>query len=79
MAGRATDRNRIIGTMNADAFFIQTNPDDSNRIARTWLNDVIISAPSAVHQQSELAEYWAHGPCYQLSTCSDSYLDSISE
>ena len=45
VAGRTTDRIRAVGTMNADALFVHTNPDDPNRI--TWTRwDIIKVAAS---------------------------------
>src|SRR5271166_5805492 len=44
VAGRTTDRIRAVGTMNADAPFVQTNPDDPNRITWTRWDSIKVAA-----------------------------------
>ena len=48
VAGRAANRIGAVRTVNANALFVQTNPDDPNRIAGTRRDSVKMAAPPSV-------------------------------
>src|SRR5881398_3572416 len=48
VAGSATDRLRIIGSVNADAGFVQAHPDDADKIVGTWREIIIIFRADSV-------------------------------
>ena len=52
MAGRTTNRIRAVGTMNADALFVQTNPDNPDRITGTGRDSIKMAASPPVIQHS---------------------------
>ena len=50
VAAGTTDRIRAVGTMNADALLVQTNPDDPNRITWTRCDSVKVAASPSMLQ-----------------------------
>src|SRR5271165_1540009 len=50
VAGRTTDRIPAVGTMNADALFVHTDPDDPNRITWTRCDSIKVAASPSMLQ-----------------------------
>ena len=50
VAARTTDGVRAVGPMNADALFVQTNPDDPNRITWTRRDGIKVAASPSMIQ-----------------------------